>query len=73
MTDEQEANLRPCLAACFSQRRRTLRNNLRRALADDRSVDELLAAAELPGTLRAEAVPPCAFVRMASAWGRLQR
>ena len=72
MSDELEADLRSCLAACFAQRRRTLRNNLRRALPDDRSVDELLAAAELRGTVRAEAVSPAAFVRMASAWRRLR-
>jgi 16S rRNA (adenine1518-N6/adenine1519-N6)-dimethyltransferase len=63
-----ERKLRGVLAACFARRRRTLRNNLRSALADPSAVDRLLAAAEIDGELRAEAVPPAGFLRLAALW-----
>jgi 16S rRNA (adenine1518-N6/adenine1519-N6)-dimethyltransferase len=68
LSDPQAERLRGVLAACFARRRRTLRNNLRARLGDDRAVDRLLAAAEIDGGLRAEAVPPEGFLRLAAFW-----
>ena len=65
---ERERNLRTVLAACFARRRRTLRNNLRASLGDDRRVEHLLAAIDTPGELRAEALEPAVFLRMADHW-----
>jgi 16S rRNA (adenine1518-N6/adenine1519-N6)-dimethyltransferase len=63
------ASLRACLKASFGHRRRTLRNNLRSALAgDERTVDSLLEGAGLDGGLRPEAVPPEGYRRLAEAW-----
>ncbi len=62
-----EAKLRSCLAASFARRRRTLRNNLRKALGRA-AADEVLEAAEIEGSLRAEALPPESFLRLARAW-----
>lgn len=68
---EDEARLRACLAACFSRRRQTLRNNLRAALGGQRElVEGLLARAGIDGALRAEAVPPSGFLRLAAEWPR---
>ncbi len=65
---ERERRLRAVLAVCFARRRRTLRNNLRAALRDDRRVEHLLAAIETPGDLRAETLEPAVFLRMADHW-----
>ncbi len=65
---EREQRLRAVLAVCFARRRRTLRNNLRAALRDDRRVESLLAAIDTPGDLRAETLEPAVFLRMADHW-----
>ena len=65
---DDEKRLRLVLAASFARRRRTLRNNLKSALGDESRVEELLAAAEIDGSLRAEALAPAAFLRLASRW-----
>ena len=51
----------------FAQRRKTLRNNLRAAFGDAGLVDEGLAEAGIDGGLRAEAVAPEAYLRLARA------
>jgi 16S rRNA (adenine1518-N6/adenine1519-N6)-dimethyltransferase len=66
-----EKGLRACLASSFARRRQTLRNNLRAALGSAQAADDLLDAAELDGSLRAEAVPPAGFLRMARLWRSL--
>jgi 16S rRNA (adenine1518-N6/adenine1519-N6)-dimethyltransferase len=63
-----EARLRHCLAACFARRRRTVRNNLRTALGNDERVAAALDAAGIDGELRAEQLPPEAFLRLAMSW-----
>jgi len=68
LEDERERRLRAVLTACFARRRRTLRNNLRAALRDDRQVEHLLEAIETPGDLRAETLEPAVFLRMADQW-----
>ena len=68
---ERERRLRAVLTACFARRRRTLRNNLLAALRDERSVEQLLAASEISGDLRAEALEPAVFLRMADHWAPL--
>ena len=47
-----------------------LRNNLRLALADRELAERLLQAAKIDGALRAEAIPPAAFLRLAALWDR---
>jgi 16S rRNA (adenine1518-N6/adenine1519-N6)-dimethyltransferase len=71
LDERLEPDLRACLAACFARRRQTLRNNLRAARGSARAADELLTAAELDGSLRAEALPPAAFLRLARVWHTL--
>ncbi len=69
LPEEIESRLRSCLAVCFAQRRRTLANNLRarvRGAGDE--VQRLLDGAGLEGSLRAEAVAPEAFLRLAALW-----
>jgi 16S rRNA (adenine1518-N6/adenine1519-N6)-dimethyltransferase len=68
LDDAGLARLRACLGAAFSSRRKTLRNNLRGALGSESAALELLERAEIDGGLRAEAVPPEAFVRLAAIW-----
>jgi len=68
LAEEDERRLRGVLAACFSRRRKTLRNNLRGIFGDDTRVDGLLEAAGLDGGLRAEAIPPEGFLRLAVRW-----
>jgi 16S rRNA (adenine1518-N6/adenine1519-N6)-dimethyltransferase len=68
LAEGDEQRLRRVLAACFSRRRKTLRNNLRGIFGDDTRVDRLLEAASLDGGLRAEAVPPEGFSRLAARW-----
>jgi 16S rRNA (adenine1518-N6/adenine1519-N6)-dimethyltransferase len=63
-----EPRLRSCLAGCFAHRRQTLRNNLRAALGDAARADALLGSAGLDGALRAEALSPEQFVRLARLW-----
>ena len=60
-----ERRLRSCLAICFASRRRTLRNNLRGAGLDVAAVESCLAASAIDGSLRAEAISPDAFRRLA--------
>jgi 16S rRNA (adenine1518-N6/adenine1519-N6)-dimethyltransferase len=69
LTGEEEQRLRTVLAVCFARRRRTLRNNLRSRFGDEAHVDRLLAGAGIDGGLRAEAVSPTAFRRLAARWG----
>ena len=68
LADEELARVRLVLGACFARRRRTLRNNLNLALADRERAAALLRAAEIDGELRAEALPPPAFLRLARLW-----
>ena len=66
--EKLEAALRACLAASFRSRRQTLRNNLRGALGSSARAEELCRAVDLDASLRAEAVPPEGFVRLAKRW-----
>jgi 16S rRNA (adenine1518-N6/adenine1519-N6)-dimethyltransferase len=66
-----EPALAACLAACFGSRRRTLRNNLRSTLPGGmEQANGLLHEAGIDGSLRAEAVPPAGFLKLASIWPR---
>ena len=61
--------LRETLRASFAHRRQTLLKNLREALpGGEAAARALLAAAEIDGGLRAEAVLPEGFVRLARLW-----
>jgi len=61
--------LRAVLAAAFAHRRQTLHKNLRAAFAgSDARARELVAAAGLDGSLRAETIPPAGFVALAHGW-----
>ncbi len=51
----------------FAQRRKTIRNNLRAAFGDASAVESGLADAGIEGGLRAEAVAPEAYLRLATA------
>lgn len=66
--EAREDALLACLAASFKRRRQTLRNNLRHALGSLARAEEILLSAGLEPTLRAEAVPPEGFVRLAERW-----
>jgi 16S rRNA (adenine1518-N6/adenine1519-N6)-dimethyltransferase len=69
LTTNLERALRSCLAASFAHRRRTLFNNLRSALpGGDDPARTVLDAADLDGGLRAEAVPPAGYLRLARVW-----
>jgi len=68
LTADDERALRAVLAVCFRRRRQTLHNNLRAALGANASV-ALLQAASLDGALRAEAIGPGEFRRLAELWG----
>lgn len=68
LDEAAQAGLRRCLAACFARRRRTLRNNLAATLRSTGRADDLLSAASIDGALRAEALPPAAFRRLAELW-----
>jgi len=63
-----EQRLRPVLSACFARRRKTLRNNLRAVLGEQSAVERLLADAGIDGDLRAEAVSPASFLKLAAVW-----
>jgi len=65
LDEDLERRLRKVLAVCFAQRRRTLRNNLKAALKHDSAVNELLETTGLDGSLRAEALSPGDFLRLA--------
>jgi len=67
LSSDLEPRLRSCLACCFARRRQTLRNNLRAGLGASEA-DALLGSAELDGALRAEALSPAQFVRLAQCW-----
>ena len=55
--------------AAFAQRRKTIRNSLRSVLEAEASViDAALEAAGIDGALRAEALPPEAFLALATAF-----
>ena len=55
--------------AAFAQRRKTVRNSLKSTLGLDAAVlDELLAAAEIDGSLRAEMLEPQRFLALADAF-----
>jgi 16S rRNA (adenine1518-N6/adenine1519-N6)-dimethyltransferase len=68
--DEELRRLREVLQVSFASRRRTLRNNLRHALADRERAERLLEAARIDGALRAEAIRPAEFLRLAALWDR---
>lgn len=68
LSAEERRSLRPVVDAAFRQRRKTLRNNLRREWGDD-GVDALGAAGIDPG-LRAQALDPTAFVALGQALAR---
>jgi 16S rRNA (adenine1518-N6/adenine1519-N6)-dimethyltransferase len=51
--------------AAFAQRRKTLRNNLRAAFGDARAAESALAAAGIDGGMRAEALAPEGYLRLA--------
>lgn len=68
LNEEDERRLRTVLAACFARRRRTLRNNLRAVFGTDQRVARILADAGIDGGLRAEALPPADFLRLAALW-----
>ncbi len=54
--------------AAFAQRRKTIRNSLRSALeAEATAIDAALEAANIDGSLRAETLPPEAFLALAVA------
>lgn len=62
-----EDKLRSCLTASFARRRRTLHNNLRKALGPS-AAENMLEAAEIDGSIRAEALPPDRFLALARVW-----
>jgi len=62
--------LKEVLRASFAHRRQTLQKNLRAELAGgEAAAARLLAEASVDGSLRAEALPPDVFVRLASLLG----
>jgi len=67
LSADEERSLRACLAVCFGRRRQMLRNNLRAALGPE-ATQALLQAADLDGSLRAEAITLEEFRRLASLW-----
>ena len=64
---DEERRLRACLSACFAQRRKTLRNNLRGRLGQERS-ERLLERTGIDGAARAESLTPQQFRSLAAAW-----
>jgi len=68
---ETETDLVACLSACFGQRRKTLRNNLRAHLANGDTADRLLGAAGLDGRARPQDVDPVGYRRLASVWSAI--
>jgi 16S rRNA A1518/A1519 N6-dimethyltransferase RsmA/KsgA/DIM1 with predicted DNA glycosylase/AP lyase activity len=66
-TSVPERGLRAALAACFAQRRRTLRGNVQRALGEG-PARALLDAARVDGGLRAEALDQEAWRRLGGLW-----
>jgi len=70
--ERHEEALLACLAASFGRRRQTLRNNLRQALGTTARAEEISLAAGLDPSLRAEAIPPDGFVKLAELWPDLR-
>ncbi len=69
LDDAADRRLRRCLAVCFRGRRQTVRNNLRRGLSGGaEAAGRLLSTAGIDGELRAEALSPSQFLRMAEIW-----
>jgi len=67
--DEALMRLRACLAACFSARRKTLRNNLRGiAPGGESQVRAILQEAGIDPGSRPEQVPPEKYVRLSGAF-----
>ncbi len=64
---DERARIAAVVDAAFAQRRKTLRNNLRRAFGDDG--EGALAAAGIDPGARAETLDVAAFVRLADALG----
>jgi 16S rRNA (adenine1518-N6/adenine1519-N6)-dimethyltransferase len=62
-----EERLRACLEASFAHRRQTLLRNLRQVLGESEA-RQLLLGAEIDPGLRAEAVPPAGWLRLARLW-----
>ncbi|MDH3629108.1 MAG: 16S rRNA (adenine(1518)-N(6)/adenine(1519)-N(6))-dimethyltransferase RsmA [Acidobacteriota bacterium] len=60
--------LKDCLRACFAQRRKTLRNNLRSSGRGVEQLDTLLKELDLSGDERAESLAPEIFYAMAERW-----
>lgn len=66
---DAEAPLRAVLAASFAHRRQTLLKNLRAVVpGGDAAARELLASVGIDGALRAEALGPADFRRLATVW-----
>jgi len=64
-----ERSLRATLGACFARRRQTLLRNLRAALPGGNSqARDLLALCDIDPGLRAEALSPDDFMRLAERW-----
>ncbi len=69
LPEDQFEPLRAVLRASFARRRQTLQKNLRDALPGGQTaVAELLEAAGVDGSLRAEAIAPEGFVALAGLW-----
>jgi len=65
---DAEQRLRKVLAVCFCRRRRTLRNNLRTALDDPKTVEALLEQVGLDGQRRPETLSLSDFLELAEAF-----
>ena len=66
-----EPSLRAVLRASFARRRQTLLRNLRSSLPQgEAEALALLKGAGIDGSLRAEALPPDAFLALAALWPR---
>lgn len=69
LPEDIEPALRSCLRACFARRRRMLLSNLRAVLpGGEEQARSLLERAQLDPALRAEAVAPEGFLRLARLW-----
>lgn len=69
LSRDLEGRLRTALRVAFARRRQTLLRNLREGLpGGEAAARALLDRADLDGSLRAEVLPPEAFVRLAGLW-----